>query len=100
MRTVGPETSWVRDLRTKVRMRLRDQGVPQAVLASHLGITQKHMSDVLNGKADGSPNLLASVAASVGLRIAVVDSDEGPLLPHWSLYGEAEPAAKGDADAA
>ena len=73
---------WLRDLRNKVRARLRAQGSTQAGLAWHLGLSEKHVSQLLTGKVVGSPEMLDRIAASVGLRIAVVDAEgPAPVLP-------------------
>jgi transcriptional regulator with XRE-family HTH domain len=72
---------WLRDLRNKVRTRLRAQGATQAGLAWHLGITPKHMSQLLTGKVDGTPEMLDRLARSVGLRIMLADADSAPSLP-------------------
>lgn len=76
------ECLWLADLRNKVRARLRAQGATQVGLAWHLGITEKHVSQLLTGKVVGSPEMLERIAASVGLRIALVDADGPvPVLP-------------------
>ena len=72
---------WLRDLRNKVKARLRAQGATQAGLAWHLGITEKHVSQLLTGKVDGTPEMLDRLARSVGLRITLADADSAPSLP-------------------
>ena len=72
---------WLRDLRNKVKARLRAQGATQAGLAWHLGITEKHVSQLLTGKVDGTPEMLDRLARSVGLRITLSDADSAPALP-------------------
>lgn len=44
------DAQWVSVLRTEVKTRLRQQRATQAGLASHLGITEKHVSQLLSGK--------------------------------------------------
>lgn len=76
------ECLWLRDLRCKVRARLRAQGATQAGLAWHLGISEKHVSQLLTGKVAGSPEMLERIAAAAGLRIALTDADGPvPVLP-------------------
>jgi transcriptional regulator with XRE-family HTH domain len=73
---------WLLDLRNKVRARLRAQGATQAGLAWHLGITEKHVSQLLTGQVTGSPEMLDRIAAAAGLRIAIVDAEApAPVLP-------------------
>jgi transcriptional regulator with XRE-family HTH domain len=73
------EALWVRQLRSEVRARLRDQDATQAGLAERLGITEKHMSQMLRGLVTGSPELLERMAGAVGLRIMVMEG--GALVP-------------------
>jgi transcriptional regulator with XRE-family HTH domain len=75
------EPPWLRDLRNKVRARLRAQGATQAGLAWHLGITEKHVSQLLTGKVDGTPEMLDRLARSVGLRITLAEADTKPSIP-------------------
>lgn len=73
---------WLRDLRNKVRARLRAQGSTQAGLAWHLGLSEKHVSQLLTGKVVGSPEMLDRIAAAAGLRIVVTDAEgPAPVLP-------------------
>ena len=72
---------WVRDLRNKVRARLRQQGATQAGLAWHLGITPKHMTQLLTGAVTGTPEMLDALARSVGLKIILAEGDTAPTLP-------------------
>ena len=72
---------WLRDLRSKVKARLRAQGATQAGLAWHLGITEKHMSQLLTGKVDGTPEMIDRLARSVGLRITLTEGDAAPSIP-------------------
>ena len=72
---------WLRELRNKVKARLRAQGATQAGLAWHLGITEKHVSQLLTGKVDGTPEMLDRLARSVGLRITLTEGDTKPSIP-------------------
>lgn len=71
---------WLCQLRSEVLRRVRAQ---QAALAAHLGITPKHMSQVLTGTVNGNPELLTRIAEAVGVRIAIVigESEPVPLPP-------------------
>jgi len=65
---------WLTDLRGQVRRRLRELGATQEDLAWGIGVTPKHVSEVLAGKATGSPQLLARMTGRVGLAITITDS--------------------------
>ncbi len=73
------DVPWLRHLRTEVRARLTARHVTQASLAAHLGITAKHLNQVLGGHVTGSPDLLARMADAVGLGIAIVVTDREPV---------------------
>jgi DNA-binding transcriptional regulator YdaS (Cro superfamily) len=75
----GGEALWVQQLRAEVRARLRDQRATQVGLAEQLGITPKHMSQMLTGKVAGSPEMLEAMARAVGLQIVILDA--GNLVP-------------------
>jgi transcriptional regulator with XRE-family HTH domain len=73
--------AWLRYLRDEVRARIRAQHSTQASLAASLGVTPKHLSQVLTGTIAGSPWFLDRMAAAVGLRITVVPAaDREPVL--------------------
>jgi len=76
--TDAADTPWLRRLRAEVRARLEARHVTQASLAKHLGITPKHINQVLSGKVTGSPDLLARMAEAMGMQITVVDTDREP----------------------
>ena len=73
-----PSAPWLQHLRDEVRARLRARRATQAALARHLGISPKHLSQVLNGAVTGSPELHDRMAQAVGLRIAIVVTDLEP----------------------
>jgi transcriptional regulator with XRE-family HTH domain len=73
-----PDAPWLRHLRAEVRVRLRARRATQASLAAYLGITPKHLSQILTGNVNGSPKLLAGIAEAVGLQIAIVVTDREP----------------------
>jgi hypothetical protein len=60
---VNSDPPWLADLRNKVKARLRAQGATQVGLAWHLGITPKHMSQLLTGTVTGTPEMLDRLAA-------------------------------------
>lgn len=72
------DAPWLRHLRAEVRARLEARRVTQASLAEHLGITPKHVNQVLSGKVTGSPDLLARMAEAMGMQIAIVITDREP----------------------
>lgn len=87
-----PVPQWLAQLRAEVERRVAAQHSTQAALAAHLGITPKHINQILRGKVNGSPELLDRIAAAVGLRIAVVIGDSEPV----PLAGDKRPWASGN----
>lgn len=80
--TSRTDPAWLTDLRGKVTAHLRAQGATQGGLAYHLGITPKHVCQLLSGKVTGSPEMLDQLAAACGLRILIGQSpDPAPVLP-------------------
>jgi plasmid maintenance system antidote protein VapI len=75
------EVPWLCQLRSEVRRRVRAQASTRGALAAYLGITPKHMSQVLTGKVNGSPELLDRIAEAVGLRIVIAVGGESVPLP-------------------
>jgi transcriptional regulator with XRE-family HTH domain len=73
------DTPWLRHLRAEVRSRLEARHVTQASLAAHLGISPKHLNQILSGKVTGSPDLLARMAEAMGMQIAIVVTDREPV---------------------
>jgi transcriptional regulator with XRE-family HTH domain len=73
------DAPWLRHLRAEVRARLEARHVTQASLAEYLGITAKHVNQVLGGKVTGSPDLLARMAEAMGMQIAIVLTDREPV---------------------
>jgi transcriptional regulator with XRE-family HTH domain len=84
------DAPWLRHLRAEVRARLKARHVTQASLAAHLGISSKHLNQILIGKVTGSPDLLARLAEAMGMQIAIVITDREPAplaedkRPWWS----------------
>ena len=72
---------WLIDLRRKVKARLRQQGATQVGLAWHLGITPKHVNQLLQGTVTGTPEMLDRLARAVGIEITLADAESRPSLP-------------------
>lgn len=53
-------------LATEVRAGLRDLGLPQAWLASKTGFSQKHVSQMLTGKVEGTLPVWEALLAAAG----------------------------------
>lgn len=68
---VVSDTGPLADLKAAIRAELRADGATQADLARHMGLSEKHVSQVLSGKATGSMRMLEEMAAAVGLSVAV-----------------------------
>lgn len=86
MHAQDPE--WVRELRREVRNRLKDHNATQVGLARYLGLTPKHVNQVLRGRVQGSPELLTRFAAAVGLRVALTEARFRPVLDSRKPYGK------------
>lgn len=71
--------AWLDQLSREIRRCLRAQRSTQQALAAHVGITPKHMSQVLTGKIAAKPELLERLAAAVGLRIVIAVGDREPV---------------------
>lgn len=78
MRVTEADAPWLRHLRAEVRTRLEARHATQASLAGHLGISPKHLNQVLSGKVTGSPDLLARMAEAMGMQIAIVVTGREP----------------------
>ena len=62
------------DRRARVRVWLASQGMTQADLAQQVGVTKGHISYVLIGKRDASPELAATLAKITGIAAKVFRS--------------------------
>ena len=97
------DAPWLRHLRAEVRARLEARHATQASLAEHLGISAKHLNQVLGGHVNGSPVLLARIAEAVGLQIAIMVTGIEPVplaedqrpwkSGNWGPRGKAAPEA-------
>jgi len=56
----------------RIRAELRADGCTQKDLARYLGLSEKHVSQVLTGKVVGDLRLLSRMAEAVGLSLEVV----------------------------
>jgi transcriptional regulator with XRE-family HTH domain len=75
------DPEWVGDLRRRVVAHLRAQKATQIGLAEYLGVTPKHVNQILKGVTPGTSALLDRMAAAAGLEIVVRDSAKpAPVL--------------------
>lgn len=58
-------------IKAAIRAELKADGCSQKDLARYLDISEKHVSQVLAGKAEGSPGLIRAMASAVGLTVRV-----------------------------
>jgi transcriptional regulator with XRE-family HTH domain len=79
MADAAADAPWLRHLRAEVRARLEARHATQASLADHLGISAKHLNQILGGHVNGSPALLARIAEAVGVQIAIVVTGREPV---------------------
>lgn len=66
-----PIQSAERRLRDAIRAHLAETDTTQASLAEQLGISQKHMSQVLRGHVSLSLGMAERISAAIGLRLDV-----------------------------
>lgn len=83
----GYSTALHRQLAEGIRARLDELGRPQAWLAGEVGFSQKHVSMMLTGLADGSFEAWDRMAAAVGSTIALC------LTP--AMHSSGEQSGKG-----
>jgi transcriptional regulator with XRE-family HTH domain len=60
------------DIKAAIRAELKADGCTQKDLAWYMGLTEKHISQVLTGKVKGDPEMLLALAAAVGLSLEAV----------------------------
>lgn len=70
---------YLADLKRAIRRELKADGCTQADLAWYLGITPKHVSQMLTGSVDGRFELVERMAAAVGLEPSI---EAGGHAPH------------------
>lgn len=56
-------------VKAAIRTELAADGATQADLARYLGVSQKHVSRVLNGRQPGSPGFIEAMAHACGLTL-------------------------------
>ena len=66
--TMGP----LADIKLAIRAELEADGCTQKDLAGFLGLSEKHVSQMLTGKVKGDPETLMRMAAAVGLSLEVI----------------------------
>lgn len=59
-----------------VRDRLRERGITQATAAEAIGISEKHISQILTGKTGASFGLLERLLAYVGLQLTIATTGD------------------------
>lgn len=78
----------VDDLREGVRAALAETHTSQAELARRLGITEKHVSQVLTGRAGLSPDLADAMLGALNYQPSVtVTAKETPVCPSTGHSG-------------
>lgn len=73
------------ELRALVRLVLREKGMSQAAAARALGITAKHMSQMMTGRAPITLDWAARIAALCGQRIRI-EIEPDPVDPVAELF--------------
>jgi transcriptional regulator with XRE-family HTH domain len=76
MNRLGPQFA---DIITK---QLEAKGWSQADLAREMGVTPKHINQMLTGKATGSPGMLDFAAFTLGFEWSVMASEITPEADH------------------
>lgn len=61
--------SGVTDLQRWLIERVRESGMTQTEIAARVGITQKHMSYLMNGKNEGSLTMWQRIFDVIGVRL-------------------------------
>jgi transcriptional regulator with XRE-family HTH domain len=56
-------------IKTRIRAELRADGCTQKDLAWYLGLSEKHVSQVLTGRVTGSFDVIEAMASAVGLSL-------------------------------
>ena len=75
------DPAWVRDLRQRVIAHLHATSATQIGLAEYLGVSPKHVNQILKGVIAGTPSMLDQMAAAAGLEIVVRESGRpAPVL--------------------
>jgi len=62
---------WLTEVKARIKVELRKDGCTQKDLAGYLGLTEKHVSQILTGKVQGSHAVIESMARAVGVSLTV-----------------------------
>jgi transcriptional regulator with XRE-family HTH domain len=81
--TVDTTTAWAPQ-RKQVRDALAAQGMSQAKLARRIGISPKHLSQMLTGASDGKLDHWAAMARELGLEWQLRPPDLNVELANWA----------------
>jgi transcriptional regulator with XRE-family HTH domain len=71
-------TGYLADLKKAIRAELKADGCTQVDLARYLGLSPKHVSQMLTGTVDGRFELLERMARAVGLEPGFGDGASSP----------------------
>lgn len=83
MTTVDTTTVWAPQ-RRQVREALQTQGMSQAKLARRIGVTEKHVSQMLTGAIDGKIVLWVAMAKVLGLEWQLRPPDPNEEMITWA----------------
>jgi transcriptional regulator with XRE-family HTH domain len=72
---VAPET--VASIKARIKAELRADGCTQKDLARYLGLSEKHVSQMLTGRVTGTLPLIEAMASAVGLSLGITTRKEG-----------------------
>lgn len=62
-------------IKAAIKAELKADGCTQADLAAYLGLSQKHVSQILTGKVQGGHDVIEAMARAVGLSLRIVAGD-------------------------
>lgn len=79
---MGSSEAWLPQ-RAAVRREMKKAGINQAEMARRIGITAKHISQMLTGKTDGRVEHWAAIAAVLGMDWQLVVIDPNAPLTAW-----------------
>lgn len=67
--------SYLDVIKEAIRTELKADGCTQKDLADYLGLSQKHVSQILTGKVQGSHDVIESMARALGLSLSTGKGD-------------------------
>jgi transcriptional regulator with XRE-family HTH domain len=82
MTTIDTTTAWAPQRRA-IREELKRQEMKQSELARKIGVTDKHMSQMLNGKTDGRVGHWVAMASALGMEWQLRPLDPNEALIDW-----------------